>query len=207
MIDRKTSFFTGIILVLVFIILLQRACTPKCPEPVQPEKPGVEVDTTYKYITLTETKTVTKTKTDTQYIKEPWMVPDTNYAALKKQYEYLVLQYASKNIYQDTVYIDSIGFMVLTDTVRKNMLAQRMYNHKYKIPTITITKTIPLPPKRQVYVGGAVGATYPVAITNVQAGVLFKNKKDQIFGLSAGLDNRGVMTYMLSSYWKISFKR
>ena len=206
MIDRKTSFFTGIILVLVFIILLMRTCTPKCPELPQ-ENPGVRVDTTYKYITHTETRTVTKVKTDTQYIKEPWMVPDTNYAALKKQFEDLVEKYASKNIYQDTVYIDSIGFVVLTDTVRKNMLAERMYNHKYKIPTITVTKTIPLPPKRQLYFGGGIGATYPIAISNVQAGVLFKNKKDQIFGLSVGLDNRGVLTYGLSSYWKLSFKR
>lgn len=207
MIDRKTSFFTGIILVLVLIILLQRACTPKCPEPAETAKPGVEVDTTYKYVTLTETKVVTKVKTDTQYIREPWMVPDTNYAVLKQQFEKLVAQYASKNIYQDTIRIDSIGILVLTDTVRKNMLSERMYNHKYKIPTITITKTIPLPPRRQVYVGGAVGATYPVSISSVQAGMLFKNKKDQIFGLSVGLDTRGVMTYSLSSYWKLSFKR
>jgi hypothetical protein len=206
MIDRKTSFFTGIILVLVFIILLQRACTPKCPEVSTPE-PGVHVDTVYKDIVKTETKRVTIHKTDTQYVREPWMVPDTNYAALKQQFENLVAKYASKNIYQDTIYIDSIGTVVLTDTVRKNMLAQRLYIHNYKIPTITVTKTIPLPPKRQVYVGGAVGATYPVAVSNVQAGILFKNKKDQIFGLSAGLDTRGIMTYSLSSYWKISFKR
>lgn len=206
MIDRKTSFFTGIILVLVFIILLQRACTPKCPE-VPASEPGVKVDTVYKDIVKTETKKVTVYKKDTQYIREPWMVPDTNYAVLKKQYEDLVNRYAVKNIYRDTIYIDSIGMVILTDTVRKNMLAERMYNHKYKIPTITVTKTIPLPPKRQVFIGGAIGATYPVAISNVQAGMLFKDKKDRVFGLSVGLDTRGVMTYSLSSYWKISFKR
>lgn len=207
MIDRKTSFFTGIILVLVFIILLQRACTPGCPDPTPPVKPDVEVDTAYKYITRTETKVVTRVKIDTEYVKEPWMIPDTNYDKLKKQYEDLVHLYASKNIYRDTIILDSIGIVVLTDTVRKNMLALRTYNHDYKIPTIIITKTIPLPPRRQVYIGGAVGATYPVSISSVQAGMLFKNKKDQIFGLSAGLDTRGVMTYSLSSYWKISFKR
>lgn len=205
MIDRKTSFYTGIILVLVLIILLQRACTPKCPEVSTPEV-GVHVDTTYKYITRTETKTVTKVKTDTQYIREPWMVPDTNYAALKKQFEDLVARYASKNIYQDTIKIDSIGTVVLTDTVLKNQLAFRTYVHNYKIPTVTVTKTIPLPPRRQVYIGGAVGATYPVSISSVQAGMLFKDKKDRVFGISAGLDTRGIMTYSLSSYWKISFK-
>lgn len=205
MIDRKTSFYTGIILVLVLIILLQRACTPKCPEVSTPEV-GVHVDTTYKYITRTETKTVTKVKTDTQYIREPWMVPDTNYATLKKQFEDLVARYASKNIYQDTIKIDSIGTVVLTDTVLKNQLAFRTYVHNYKIPTVTVTKTIPLPPRRQVYIGGAVGATYPVSISSVQAGMLFKDKKDRVFGISAGLDTRGIMTYSLSSYWKISFK-
>ncbi len=206
MIDRKTSFFTGIILVLVFIILLQRACTPKCPE-VPASEPGVKVDTVYKDIVKTETKKVTVYKKDTQYIREPWMVPDTNYAALKKQYEDLVNRYAVKNIYRDTIYIDSIGMVILTDTVRKNLLAERMYNHKYKIPTITVTKTVPLPPKRQVFIGGAIGATYPVAISSVQAGTLFKDKKDRVFGLSVGLDTRGVLTYSLSYYWKISLKR
>jgi len=206
MIDRKTSFYTGIILVLVFIILLQRACTPKCEEVSTPE-PSVHMDTLYKEVVKTEVQRVPVYKTDIQYVKEPWMVPDTNYATLKKQFEQLVNRYAVKNIYRDTIYIDSIGTLVLTDTVRKNMLAERMYIHNYKIPTITITKTIPLPPKRQVFVGGAIGATYPVAISSVQAGMLFKNKKDQVFGLSVGLDTRGVMTYSLSSYWKISFKR
>lgn len=205
MIDRKTSFYTGIILVLVLIILLQRACTPKCTEST-PVEPTVEVDTLYKYINHTETKIVTKTKTDTQYVKEPWMVPDTNYAALKKQFQDLVSLYASKNIYQDTIRIDSIGIVVLTDTVRKNTLGDRTYTHNYKIPTVVVTKTIPLPPKRQLYIGGAIGATYPVSISTVQAGLLLKNKKDQIFGVGVGLDTRGVLTYQFSTYWKISFK-
>jgi hypothetical protein len=206
MIDRKTSFFTGIILVLVLIILLQRSCTPKCPEVSTPE-PGVHVDTLYKEIIKTETKRVTVFKTDTQYVKEPWMVPDTNYAALKKQFEELVNRFAARNIYRDTIYIDSIGMVILTDTVRKNLMAERTYLHDYKIPTVVVTKTIPLPPRRQLYVGGAIGATYPISISTVQAGLMFKNKKDQLFGLHAGLDTRGIMTYSLSTYWKISFKR
>jgi hypothetical protein len=206
MIDRKTSFFTGIILVLVFIILLQRACTPPCPEVPTPE-PGVRIDTVYKEIVKTETKRVTVYKTDTQYVREPWMIPDTNYAVLKKQFEELVSKYATKRIYQDTIKIDSIGTLVLTDTVRKNMLAIRTYAHHYKIPTIIVTKTVPLPPKRQVFVGGAIGVTYPVSISTVQAGAILKNKKDQLFGLHVGLDTRGILTYSLSSYWKISFKR
>jgi hypothetical protein len=70
-----------------------------------------------------------------------------------------------------------------------------------------VTKTIPLPPNRQLYVGGAIGATYPISISTVQAGLMFKSKKDQLFGLHAGMDTRGIMTYSLSSYWKISFKR
>lgn len=164
------------------------------------------MDTVYREIVKHEVKRLTIHKTDTQYVKEPWMVPDTNYAVLKKQFEDLVTKYASANIYQDTIRIDTIGVVILTDTVRQNQLRFRNYVHNYKIPTITITKQVPLPPRRQVYIGGAVGATYPVAISSVQAGMLFKDKKDRVFGASVGLDTRGVMTYSLSSYWKISLR-
>lgn len=207
MIDRKTSFFTGIILVLVFIIILMRACTPGAkPCSTEPEV-IVKTDTLYKDIVKTEVKSVVKYKTDTQYVKEPWMVPDTNYAVLKQQYEHLVDLYMAKNIYTDVIKLDSLGEITITDTVQHNNLLLRKYDHHYKIPTITKTIEVPRPPRRQLYIGGAIGATYPVSISSVQAGMLFKNKKDQIFGLSVGLDTRGVMTYSLSSYWKISFKR
>ena len=135
------------------------------------------------------------------------MVPDTNYAVLKQQYKHLVDLYMAKNIYTDVIKLDSLGEITITDTVQHNNLLLRKCDHHYKIPTITKTIEVPKPPRRQLYIGGAVGATYPVSISSVQAGMLFKNKKDQIFGLSVGLDTRGVMTYSLSSYWKISFKR
>lgn len=206
MFDRKTSFFTGITLVLVLIILLQRACTPKCPE-VSISEVSVHVDTLYREIIKHDVKKVVVYSTDTEFVKEPWMVPDTNYATLKKQFEDLVVRYASSRVYKDTIRIDSIGSIVLTDTVSKNLLGLRTYEHNYKIPTVVITRNVPMPPRRQLYVGGAIGVTYPVSISTVQAGLMFKNKKDQLFGVHAGIDTRGIMTYSLSTYWKISFKR
>lgn len=207
MIDKKTSFFTGIIAVLVVIILLQRSCSGPANTPCENTVSTViKTDTVYREIFKTAIKQVKVYIHDTTYVKEPWMVPDTNYYRLKIQFENLVDMYASKNIYKDTIKIDTIGTLTVTDTVTHNALRLRVYQHNYKIPTITNTVMVAAPAKRQMYIGGALGFTYPVAPASVQAGFLLKNKKDQIYGAHAGIDFNGNVTYLLSSYWKISFK-
>jgi hypothetical protein len=36
--------------------------------------------------------------------------------------------------------------------------------------------------------------------------LLYKNKKDQIFGASLGINTNGSVVYGVSSYWKIKLK-
>lgn len=207
MIDRKTSFFTGIILVLVIIIILLRACsgTGSTNKPCDTNT-VVKIDTVYKNVVKTDIKKVKVYLHDTVIVKEPWMVPDPNYDKLKVQFQDLVKLYAAKNTYIDTIKIDTIGTLTVIDTVTHNTLRLRKYVHNYKIPTIIRTVEVERPPKRQMYVGGALGFKYPLAPASIQAGFLFKDKKDQIFGLHAGVDATGNLTYLLSSYWKISIK-
>jgi hypothetical protein len=209
MIDRKTSFFTGIIAVLVVIILLQRACSgPAKTTPCDSTSTTlIKTDTVYRDVVKTDIKKVKVFLHDTTYVKETWMVADSNYGKLKHQFEDLVDLYASRNIYRDTINIDTIGNLVVIDTITHNNLRLRTYNHNYKIPTITNTVVVPAPPKRQMYIGGALGFGYPITPTSIQAGFLFKDKKDQIYGLHAGIDMNGNITYLLSSYWKISFNK
>lgn len=208
MIDKKTSFFTGIIAVLVVIILLQRSCSgPANPPCDSTTSTLIKTDTVYRDVVKTDIKKVKVYMHDTTYVKEPWMVPDTNYDRLKRQFEDLIDLYASKNLYSDTIKIDTIGTLTVIDTVTHNNLRLRVYKHNYSIPTITNTVVVPAKPKRQMYIGGALGFGYPITPTSIQAGFLFKNKKDQIYGAHAGMDLNGHVTYMLSSYWKISFKQ
>lgn len=206
MFDKKTTFFTGIILVLVVIILLQRSCSGSHDAKPCDTNTVIKTDTVYRNIQKTDIKSVKVYKHDTVIVKEPWMVPDQDYARLKVQYQDLVKLYVAKNIYVDSIKIDTIGTLTVIDTVSRNMLLRRKYIHNYKIPTIIKTVEVERPPKRQMYMGGALGFRYPLAPASIQAGFLFKDKKDQIFGLHAGVDVNGNITYILSSYWKISFK-
>lgn len=135
----------------------------------------------------------------------PEYLPDTNYATLKGQYESLLKDHLAKRVYADTLQLDTLGYIAVADTVNKNDLLNRSYNYKYKIPTITekITITKTNPPKNQVYVGGGVNVSGTFGVESVNAGLMLKTKKDQLFGLKVGTSLDGQLSYGFQSYLKI----
>jgi hypothetical protein len=138
----------------------------------------------------------------------PQYLPDTNYAALKLQFEALVKEHASKNVYSDTLKLDTLGYIAVADTTQFNKLLNRSYDYKYKIPTITEKITITkYPPKRnQVYIGGAINVDAKLAPSTAEVGLILKTKRDQIMGAKAGSDINGNVNYGFQSYWKIGSK-
>lgn len=138
----------------------------------------------------------------------PQYLPDTNYAALKLQFEALVKEHASKNVYSDTLKLDTLGYIAVADTTQFNKLLNRSYDYKYKIPTITEQITITkYPPKRnQVYIGGAINVDAKLAPSTAEVGLILKTKRDQIMGVKAGSDINGNVNYGFQSYWKIGSK-
>lgn len=139
----------------------------------------------------------------------PMLIPDTNYAKLKAQYEHLLTQLYAMNIFVDTLRLDTLGYVSVTDTVQNNVLKNRAYSYKYKIPTITNTTTITnhAAPKRQMYVGGGINMNKTLGVEAINAGFLYKNRKDQIFGLNVGTTVNGGINYGFQSYWKIKLKK
>jgi hypothetical protein len=138
----------------------------------------------------------------------PQYLPDTNYAALKLQFEALVKEHASKNVYSDTLKLDTLGYIAVADTTQFNKLLNRSYDYKYKIPTITEQITITkYPTKRnQVYIGGAINVDAKLAPSTAEVGLILKTKRDQIMGVKAGSDINGNVNYGFQSYWKIGSK-
>lgn len=139
---------------------------------------------------------------------DPLLIPDTNYAKLKAQYEHILKQLYAMNIFVDTLRLDTLGYVAVTDTVQNNVLKNRAYSYKYKIPTITNTTTITnyAAPKRQVYVGGGINMNKTLGIEGIQGGLLYKNRKDQIYGLNVGMNVNGGINYGFQSYWKIKLR-
>jgi hypothetical protein len=131
-------------------------------------------------------------------------IADTNYPKLKAQYDALVIAYLVKNLYADTLKIDTLGYIAVADTVYKNELQNRSYKYNYKIPTITVTNTITkqAPPKGALFIGGGVTANSN-EVKSFFGGFLYKSKKDKVFGLNVGLTGNSKIVYGVQSYWKI----
>jgi len=134
---------------------------------------------------------------------------DTSYPKLKAQYEELAKRYASKRLYKDSVKIGTYGNIIITDTVHENALGRRLVKENYKIPEVTKTVTITkyAEPTRQLYVGGGINASSLSSFRSVEGGVLYKNKRDQIFGGKVSVNVDGTVTYGVQSYWKIKLKK
>jgi hypothetical protein len=130
---------------------------------------------------------------------------DTSYPKLKKQYEELAKDYAAKRVYVDSVNVGKFGHIQITDTVSKNKLSKRTTKDNFKIPVVkeTITITKYAEPERQLYLGGGVNANSSSGIRSVEGGLLYKTKKDQIYGLKATTTIDGITIFGVSTYFKI----
>ena len=190
------------ILILAVIIVLQRSNSS--PDII--EKPIVVRDTVWQKkdsVIYTSPKVVQTIPV--KIISEKYL-PDPNYDKLVLQYQELVKLHLAKNIQKDSVQIDSIGFVKVTDTVQNNIVQNRKWEYNLKYPIIK--ETIIQPPKKvnQLYIGGGLQGNQYNIINSINGGILYKNKKDQIYGLSVGINTNGQVVYGVSSYWKIKFK-
>ena len=134
----------------------------------------------------------------------PEHIADTNYPKLKAQYEALVSAFLVKNIYADTVKLDTLGYVAVADTVYKNEIYNRSYRYSYKIPTVTVTNTITkyAPAKGALFMGGGIAGNKN-GVELLQGGFLYKSKKDKVFGLNLGINGNSQIIYGVQSYWKI----
>ena len=190
------------ILILAVIIVLQR--NNSSPDIV--EKPIIVRDTVWKKkdsVIYTSPKVVQTIPI--KIISEKYL-PDPNYDKIVLQYQELVRLHLSKNVQKDSVQIDSIGFVKVTDTIQNNVVQNRKWEYNIKYPIIK--ETVIQPPKKinQLYIGGGLQGNQYNIINSINGGILYKNKKDQIYGLSVGINTNGQIVYGVSSYWKIKFK-
>jgi DNA-binding Lrp family transcriptional regulator len=135
----------------------------------------------------------------------PEMLPDTNYANLKRQYEALLTLFLNQRIYSDTIKIGSYGYVAVLDTIKENKLASRRTQENYKIPIVKETKTITkyAPPVRNLFVGGGITTSNSLGIRGVEAGIIYKTKKDALFNAKASVDLNGSPLYGFGYYYKL----
>lgn len=192
---------------LLFIILLQRSCSGTSTEPSEPQV-VVKIDTVYKHITDTVIKNVPVKSI--VYVKPNGSeyTSGENIDTCRARFNYLLKQHIARRVYQDTLKLDSLGTIVVIDTVWLNKLGKRTKIYDYKIPfvTKTITITKEKDPVRQLYIGGNLFGNKN-SLQLLTPGVLYKTKKDQIYQANVGINFDGTLTYGVGAYWKISFKK
>ena len=163
-------------------------------------------DTTWKrYDSLIVKKVPVLKEIIVEVASKPEMLPDTNYATLKRQYMALLQLYLNKVIYSDTIRVGSYGYISVLDTINENKIASRKIKENYNIPEVKETKTITryLPPSRSLFVGGGINTSNSIGIRGIEAGILYKTKKESIFNIKAQIDLDGKPLYGFGYYHKL----
>jgi hypothetical protein len=168
-----------------------------------------EIDT----VDVIKTKVVTKKGDDIYHetiVEKEVLIPaviDT--AALLKDYY-------SKVLYKDVLVLpDSLGTVAVTDTISQNKILGRTFNANVKQRTIKETTIVKELPKTKVFYGLEGGFNKADFVSSVGAGVLINTKKDKIYQLGLGVDNRttdgtnGTFSPYVRGgvYWKIKLRK
>ena len=184
------SLQTVLILILALIILLQSQCSRK--DPVEPEV-IVTIETKWDTVEVTQTQYVPKWKT--KVVTEEVLIPaDIDTMSILKDY------YA-RYFYTDTLNLDTLGYLVLNDTITKNSILNRSFTSKIQIPTTTITKEIYLN-KREFYWGLGVHGR-PDQLNYVGGEFMYRTKNKQVYGLGVGLNQDLQPVFGGRMFWKI----
>lgn len=196
------AFFKNIqfllIVVLVILLLLQRSCSsdsnivePKIITKIETKWDTVTINKPI-YVPKWKTKIVTKYEIDSILVN----IPIDTLEVLKDYY--------AKNVYIDEIVLDSLGVVIITDTISQNSIFSRQVKSDILIPTTKITEEIYLN-NREFYWGlGIQGRSDQ--INYVGGELLYKDKKKQIYGLGVGInqDFKPVISGRL--YWKLGKK-
>jgi hypothetical protein len=201
----KSNFLSFIVIILLAVMFLQR-CGGGDKQPIV-TSPIITKDTVWiiKDSVVYSKPQIIKTIKSDSIIREYYRIQDTTpYHQLLSRYNELVEKYLQTNILVDSLKIDSLGYVKVTDSLSKNLIVGRTYSYNLKYPLIKETQIIPLKPKNQFYVGGGVSGSREGVINQIDAGLLFKTKRDRIYGARVGLTSSGQINYGVQSYWKIS---
>ena len=194
--DLFRNLQTLLIVVLAVFLFLQRSCsfTPK----VEPEI-ITEIVTKFDTVKVTKKEYVPKYITKTIVEIDSFQLPiDT---------AFILRDYYAEYFYTDTIKIDTLGTIVINDTITRNLISMRDVQSNILIPTTTVTNTVYIN-KRELYGGISVsGVTKPsqgeTPIKFIGGELLYKNKKKQIYGFGLGVDETFTPIISGRMYWKI----
>ena len=179
-----------LVVVLAVLLFYQKSCS---------STPPVEPQTITEVVTRWDTLKVATKEYVPKYIRKTVVDIDTFQAPIDTIS--ILKDYYAKYFYTDTIKVDSLGFIVINDTVTRNLISKRDVQSNIFIPTTTITNTVYLY-KKEFFGGISVGATNQ-AVQNINGELLYINKKRNAYGFGIGLNPDFQPVYTARMYWKI----
>jgi hypothetical protein len=182
-----------IILILILIILFLRNC--QGPSVVIEEKVITETVTEYKTVEVEKEVYVPKyyekivTDIDTLLINNPIDTLE------------ILREFYAKFYYQDTISLDTLGYIVLNDTITQNKILSREFVSSFQIPEKTITQTVFINP-RIFFMGPSVSFT-DTGFDRAQWDFHMKDKKNRLYSVGLGVNNNGKPLISTGFKWEI----
>lgn len=187
---------------LVAIIILQRSCNNNMD--IDDNKITVKTDTVWKVTKDTVFKTVNAVKTEYISIDKEEYKPGESIDTCKTRFNNLLKEHLVRTVYSDTLKLDSLGTVVIQDTVWLNKLyGKREYIKDYKIPFVTKTIIKKEDPRRQMYIGGNGFIGGSGLLT---PGLIYKDRKDRVYQANVSVGFDGSINYGFGMYWKINLR-
>lgn len=205
---KKLDLKTILILALIIVILLMRACSstedPKKGETIKVNGKKYivvkhDIDTIYKPVTQVVYRPGEVIFVDNPvYVQVPTNV-DT--AAILQDYY-------TKYPYKDTLKLtEGLGFIAINDTIFKNRILNRTFDSHVNKITIKETLYLEQPPKVMAFIGGVAGFDKVNLVNFVGPSLLIKDKKDKMYLIGIGYSNAKTVSIQGGIYWKIKLKK
>lgn len=180
-----------IILVLVGIIVLQRACAPTSE--VDPPEPIIIYDSTEVIVEVE--KPVPYAVYDTTFVY------DTTYLFHTVDTTAILTDYFKTRIYNDTLVDNKDLFFSLYEVVWQNQIQTREFTYKNKRPVEVICPKLPKI-RTEFYIGGFLGGNQELFGAGVGGAIL--SKKRNLYTYQYDIINN---EHYLSLYWRLKFRK
>ena len=184
------SLQTVLILILVLVLLYLTQCSKT--DPVEPEV-IVTIETKWDTVNVVQTEYVPKWRT--KIVTEHDTIPaDVDTMSILKDY------YA-KYYYTDTLDLDSLGNIIINDTISRNSIIFREINPNIYIPT-TIIKRDSLISKNEFYYGFGLAGNQQ-QFSYIGGELFWRSKRKRVFGVGLGINQNLQPIGSLRLMWKI----
>ena len=193
-----------IIAVLIIIIILQQQCSsPFQPFNLNPFNKRIEQHVEGTVITKIETKWDT-IKIDSLIYVPKWRTHTiTEYDTIPANIDTLSIlkDYYTKYFYTDTLDLDTLGNIVINDTISQNLITSRKIIPNIYIPTTTIERDS-LISKNEFYYGFGLAGN-KTQFNYIGGELLWRSKRKKVIGAGLGINQNLQPVISARFMWKI----